>query len=112
VRDIAETLAFYRRLGFTVTGAHPKESAATWAEVHRNGVSLMFHTEPPHGTPTSPVFSGTFYFRPQSVAALADEFRGVVEFAWGPDVMDYGTFEFGVQDPNGYYLAFAEPAPP
>jgi hypothetical protein len=25
-------------------------------------------------------------------------------------VMDYGKREFGVQDPNGYYLAFTEPA--
>jgi hypothetical protein len=24
--------------------------------------------------------------------------------------MDYGMREFGIRDPNGYYLAFTEPA--
>jgi hypothetical protein len=46
---------------------------------------------------------------PTAVAALAEELRGRVEFAWGPEVMDYGMYEFGIQDPDGYYLAFTEP---
>jgi hypothetical protein len=41
---------------------------------------------------------------------LAEELHGKVAFAWGPEVMDYGMREFAVQDPNGYYLAFTEPA--
>ena len=41
---------------------------------------------------------------------LDEEFRGKVDFAWGPEVMDYGMREFAVQDPNGYFIAFAEPA--
>jgi hypothetical protein len=41
---------------------------------------------------------------------LAEEFRGKIEFARGPEAMEYGMREFGVQDPNGYYLAFTEPA--
>ena len=50
------------------------------------------------------------YFYPEDVVALADELRGKVQFAWGPEVMEYGMREFGIQDPNGYYLAFTEPA--
>ncbi len=110
VRDMAETLAFYRKLGFEVVGCHPDEKDPTWAEVARDGVALQFHTEPPHGTPAAPICSGTFYFFPESVGALADELSGAVAFAWGPEVMEYGMREFGVQDPNGYYLAFTEPA--
>ena len=106
---MAETLEFYRRLGFKLTGCHPI-GKPTWAEVCRDSVTLQFHTEPPHGTPTMPVFSGTLYVFPESVTALADEYRGKVEFAWGPEVMDYGMREFAVQDPNGYFLAFSEPA--
>ena len=45
-----------------------------------------------------------------SVVALAEEWSGKVEFAWGPEVMEYGMREFGIKDPNGYYLAFTEPA--
>ena len=110
VRDMRETVAFYQKLGFSVTGCYPDSNTATWAEVRRDSVVLQFHTEPPHGTPPQPVCSGTFYVFPESVQALADELRGQIEFAWGPEVMDYGMREFGVQDPNGYFMAFTEPA--
>lgn len=109
VRDMGETLAFYQKLGFRVTGYSPDRAQPTWAEVRRDAVVLWFYVEPPHGTPATPVFSGTLYFFPESVEALAEEFRGQVPFAWGPEVMDYGSLEFGIQDPNGYYLAFSEP---
>ncbi|HET9217825.1 MAG TPA: bleomycin resistance family protein, partial [Terriglobia bacterium] len=57
----------------------------------------------------TPVCSGTFYIDPESVLRLAEELRGRVDFAWGPEVMDYGMREFAVQDPNGYFIAFTEP---
>jgi hypothetical protein len=110
VRDMRETLAFYRTLGFTLTGCYPDPSAPSWAEVSRDSVVLQFHTEPPHGTLPQPVCSGTFYIFPESVTRLAEEFRGKVSFAWGPEIMDYGMREFGVQDPNGYFIAFTEAA--
>src|SRR5215475_14596073 len=84
VRDMEETLAFYRKLGFRLIGCHPP-GMPTWAEVSRDSVTFQFHTEPPHGTPASPVCSGTFYVFPENVTALAEEFRGKVEFAWGPE---------------------------
>lgn len=108
--DMSNTLAFFQKLGFEVTGAAPDPDAPTWAEVRRDGIVLQFHTEPPVGTAPIPIFSGTFYLFPDSVAALAEEFKDLVEFAWEPEVMSYGLFEFGIQDPNGYYFAFAEPA--
>lgn len=110
VKDMSESLAFYRKFGFEVTGCHPDQERPTWAEVNRDGVVLQFHTDPPHGTPREPICTGTFYFYPEDVRALAAEFCENVNFAWGPEVMDYGMREFGVRDPNGYYLAFTEPA--
>lgn len=109
-RDIGETRAFYETLGFELSGAHPDERNATWVELKRDGVTLQFHGEPPGGTPSKPICSGTFYLFPQSVDALAEEFRGKVEFLWGPETMSYGMREFGIKDPNGYVIAFAEPA--
>lgn len=110
VRDMRETIAFYEVLGFGLAGCYPDETNPVWAEVRRDGVTFQFHTDPPHGTPASPVCSGTFYMFPESVEGLARELDGKVELAWGPEVMEYGMNEFGVQDPNGYYLAFTEPA--
>lgn len=107
--DMSRTLAFYELLGFHVTGSYPEDGDSTWAEIRRDGIVLQFHTEPPVGTHPSPVCSGTFYMFLGPVRALAEELRGRVEFAWGPEVMGYGLLELGVRDPDGYYLAFAEP---
>ena len=109
VRDMEETLAFYRLIGFHVAGTHPDREAPTWAEVKRNEVALQFYVESPEGTPEEPVLSGTLYLYPEDVLALADELRDKVDFAWGPQVMDYGMRELAVRDPNGYVLAFTEP---
>jgi hypothetical protein len=110
VGDMRGPLAFYHELGFVLTGCYPDQSTPTWAEVKRDSVVLQFHTAPPHGTPPAPVCSGTFYIYPESVSALAEELWCRVEFAWGPEVMGYGMREFAVQDPNGYFIAFTEPA--
>jgi catechol 2,3-dioxygenase-like lactoylglutathione lyase family enzyme len=109
--DMRRTLEFYvEKLGFTQTAFYPIESDPEWTEVRRDDVAIHFYTEAPHATKYSPVCSGTFYFYPAGVEALAAEFRGKVTFVWGPHVTDAGMREFGLRDPNGYYLAFTEPA--
>ncbi len=110
VYDMGETLAFYRKLGFEVTGCDGAETSSTWAEVSRGQITFEFYSEPPRGTPATPICGGTFYVFTNGVDALALEFRDKVEFEWGPETMDYGMKEFAVQDPNGYLIAFSEPA--
>ena len=109
VRDLEATLIFYGRLGFARTGVFPDDDAPIWAEVTRDGIALQFYTDPPQGTPADPVLSGALYLYPSDVRALADEFKEITPFAWGPEVMEYGMREFAIQDPDGYYLAFTEP---
>lgn len=110
-KDLDETVKFYRVLGFSVTGRYPEAGPPTWVEATRGDAVLQFYADPPQGTPESPMCSGTFYLGVSDVAALATQLRseGVV-LEWGPEVMDYGQLEFGVRDPNGYLLAFSEPA--
>lgn len=108
--DLTKTTAFYETLGFARTGRWPEDGLPTWIELARDGIVLQFHSEPPAGTPGAPIMSGTLYLYPDDVAALAAEFSGKVELAWGPEEMPYGMHEFGIRDPNGYYLAFTEPA--
>lgn len=108
VSNMAETLDFYGRLGFRLSGIHPNAESPTWAQVSRDKVVFQFYTEPPQGTPSSPTCSGTLYIYPEDVIALAKELEGKVTFAWGPEVMPYGMREFAVQDPNGYFVAFTE----
>ena len=106
--NIAETLSFYESLGFHVTACHPERASATWAEVARGSAILQFHTDAPVNTPGEPAMSGTIYIRTTNLDALAAELRETVSFAWGPEMMGYGAREFGIQDPNGYFLAFSE----
>lgn len=54
--------------------------------------------------------SGVIYFFTDALDELATSCRGRVVIEWGPEVMDYGMREFGIRDPNGYFLAFTEPA--
>ncbi len=110
VRDVRETLAFYGRIGFEATGWYPNPETPTWAEVRRGPLVLELYAEPPVGTPKAPIFSGTLYVRADGVDALAAELADEVELAWGPELMDYGRREFAVRDPNGYLIAFTEPA--
>ncbi len=109
VSNLEETLAFYARLGFEVTGRQATEGGQ-WAEVRRDEVVLQFFTDPPEGIETTPVLSGTLYFYPESVDDLATEWEEIVAFAWGPETMPYGMREFAIEDPDGYFLAFSETA--
>lgn len=112
-RDLAATLAFYRKLGFRLTGQSQDAEPPTWAEVRRGAAILQFYSDAPEGTPNTPALSGTLYFFPSSVDELATEIRAAgVAFEWGPEIMDYGMKEFAVRDPNGYLIAFTEPALP
>jgi hypothetical protein len=42
------------------------------------------------------------------VARLYQQLEGRVEVVWPIDKTEYGTLEFGIKDPDGYTLAFAE----
>lgn len=111
VTNMPESLSFYLDvLGFSQTGYYPIESNPEWTEVRRDEATLHLFTDAPHGTPDAPALSGVIYFHPESVEALADELRDKVPFEWGPEVTENGMREFGIRDPNGYLLAFTEPA--
>lgn len=109
--DMRATLEFYlERLGFVQTGYYPIESDPIRTEVRRDGVAIILITEVVHSPGETPAFTGMLYIFPESVDRLADELRGKVPFAWGPEDTEFGTREFAIRDPNGYLLVFAEPA--
>jgi len=110
VSELRTTLAFYEGLGFTLSRAHPDRAAPVWAELRRGPIVLQFHCEPSRGAPRRPACSGTLYVETDGVEALAEELADRVPFEWGPQVMPYGRRELAVRDPDGYLLAFTEPA--
>lgn len=110
-RDMKATLVFYRRLGFRLAGREPETGTPRWVELRGHGAVLHFFTEPWERA-EAPHCTGTFYFFPPNWENLAQRVAREFELAWGPENMPYGWREFGLRDPNGYWLAFAEVSPP
>jgi catechol 2,3-dioxygenase-like lactoylglutathione lyase family enzyme len=111
VSDMRRALDFYiELLGFTQTGYYPIESNPIRTEVRRDGVAIILYTEAAHGNDNRPAFSGALYVFPADVRRLAEELRGKVSFAWGPEETEFGTREFAIRDPDGYTIIFAEPS--
>jgi hypothetical protein len=107
--DMAATIAWYERAGFEITGRFPDVGEPTWLEVARDDVVLQFlGGETPWAEP--PTLTGTIYLYPESVRAVHEQIRGEIDAAWGPEVREWGMLELGLQDPNGYFLTFTEPA--
>jgi uncharacterized glyoxalase superfamily protein PhnB len=52
--------------------------------------------------------TGSLYFGGSGVAALYEQVNGRATKVWPLSDMEYGTKEFGIRDPDGYVLAFAE----
>ncbi len=106
VRNLAETIAFYGQLGFEVRAALPCGAEPCWCELVRDGLRLHFHVMNLRGQSATPALSGTLYVSVNDVNALAEEWRSLVSFIWGPAVMPYGWREFAIRDPNGYTIGF------
>jgi catechol 2,3-dioxygenase-like lactoylglutathione lyase family enzyme len=106
--DVSATIEWYTQVGFRLRGRFPEEEP-TWCELARDGVVLQFlGGETPW--PGPPSFTGTIYLYPESVSQVYEAIKDHVTPAWGPEVREWGARELGLQDPNGYFLTFTEPA--
>ena len=108
--DIGRTIAWYEQVGFELRSVFPESGEPTWCEVARDGVVLQFlgGETPWEG---EPAFTGTLYVHPESVDAVHEQNRGHnIEPAWGPEEREWGARELGLQDPDGYFITFTEPA--
>jgi catechol 2,3-dioxygenase-like lactoylglutathione lyase family enzyme len=109
VTDMRRSLEFYlETLGFTQTGYYPIESEPIRTEVRRDDIAIILYTEPVHARAETPSFSGALYIFPEAIDRVADELRGKVPFAWGPEDTEFDIREFAIRDPDGYTIVFAE----
>jgi hypothetical protein len=107
--DVAGTIEWYRRVGFRGSRHLPGYGSADVVRGVAGRVVLQFlGGETPW--PGPPNFTGTLYFYPESVGAVYDQIKDHTTPAWGPEVREWGARELGLQDPNGYFLTFTEPA--
>jgi catechol 2,3-dioxygenase-like lactoylglutathione lyase family enzyme len=107
VTDMDVSIGFYTGvLGFEVTWRKPADGGGENCLLSWGMTELMLSTGSHLGG--APAMTGTLYFGGSGVAALYEQVTGNVQVVWPLSDMEYGTREFGIRDPDGYVLAFAE----
>ncbi len=100
--NIDETRQFYRSvLGFNVT-----DTAEGTLTAEKNGGKLIFTAQ--DLWKSKPVCSGTIYFIINDVDAFFITVKKKTAVTWPLQDMPYGSREFGINDCNGYCLAFQQ----
>ncbi len=100
-RSLTETRAYYKDvLGFSVA-----DTAGKTLTAEKEGGKLIFVDQDFLGTPA---LSATIYFTLADADAYFGQIKDKVDIAWPLQNMPYGSREFGINDCNGYCLAFQQ----
>jgi ankyrin repeat protein/uncharacterized glyoxalase superfamily protein PhnB len=124
VPDVDATVAWYQSIGFELVGSYGDSGKTNWASVRFGAASLMFV---PAGGRRQPVSGLSVWMNTSKLDDLyaylkrlqLDRARAMLtgNSTTGPEVrfaVDlytafYGQREFGIVDPNGVHLMFAQP---
>jgi catechol 2,3-dioxygenase-like lactoylglutathione lyase family enzyme len=107
VSEMNRSVQFYTGIfGFAVVWRKQGDGGGEGCLLQWGSAELLLSTGSHLGE--SPKFTGTLYFNGEGVAELFESVRYRVSLVWPLSDMEYGTREFGVHDPDGYVLAFAQ----
>jgi hypothetical protein len=110
VTDLQRSVAFSTQvLGFDVCWQAANDGGGENCMLEAGATNLLLSTGSQLGD-QPPQFTGSLYFQTPGVGDFFERVRDMVEVVWPLEVMDYGQLEFGIRDPDGYVLAFAEAA--
>ena len=115
VKDIGQTIDFYKQLGFTVTMTVPEQGDPVFALLTCGNVTFMFQSfeslgdELPH---ISRKDGGSLllYIQTKEIRKFHDQIKDKVQVIKELEKTFYGATEFSILDINGYILTFAEHA--
>jgi uncharacterized glyoxalase superfamily protein PhnB len=113
VRDIKQTIDFYKMLGFELITTVPDHGDPIFALMRSGGVTLMFQTFASIES-TLPVVkrqdggSLLLYIKVKKIRVLYEELKDKVPVLHGLEKTFYGATEFSIKDINNYMLTFAE----
>lgn len=120
VSDVERSLAFYRDvLGFSVTATVPEQAPFAFAWMQRDGVSVFLNSHESieeHAQLASRAIGGTATL---FITIDADDVKSGIDGVFAavsrrarvmmqPKDQFYGMREFGIEDPDGYVIFFAQ----
>ncbi len=113
VKNINETIDFYKQLGFSVITTVPEEGEFVWVMMKNEQVTFMFQTFHSLGEELPQIQrtdggSLLFYIRLNNIRTFYNNLQNKVRFLTGIEKTFYGATEFSILDNNGYVLTFAE----
>ncbi|HKL07854.1 MAG TPA: VOC family protein [Bacteroidales bacterium] len=113
VKDIGETINFYKTLGFKVAMTVPEEGDFVWVMMTCGEVSFMFQTIESLGSELPEISrlnggSLLLYIQIKEIKKFHDKVKDNVKIIKGLEKTFYGATEFSILDNNGYILTFAE----
>ena len=113
VKDINETIDFYKQLGFNVVTTVPEQGDIFLAMMTCGNVIFMFQTFESLGEELPMISrqnggSLLFYIKTTEIRKFFDKVKDNVKVVKGLEKTFYGATEFSIEDNNGYLLTFAE----
>ena len=113
VRDIKETIEYYKHLEFEVVMTVPEEGDPVWAMMSCGNVSFMFQSFESLGSELPEISrqdggSLLLYIQIKEIRQYHDRIMDKVNVIKGLEKTFYGATEFAIRDLNGYILTFAE----
>jgi uncharacterized glyoxalase superfamily protein PhnB len=114
VNNMAETIAFYKTLGFQTTMSVPETGDDfVWVMMVNGSVTFMFQTfqsladDLPEISRTSGA-SQLLYINLKNIKDYFEEIKDKVKVLKGLETTFYGATEFSIKDNNNYVLTFAQ----
>jgi uncharacterized glyoxalase superfamily protein PhnB len=113
VKDIRETIEFYKILGFNAIASVPEEGDPLWAMMSSGNITFMFQTFESLGDELPQISrqkggSLLLYIQTSGIRDFFDQIKDSVFVVKGLEKTFYGATEFSIEDNNGYILTFAE----
>ncbi len=112
VKDINQTITFYRKLGFNVVMTVPETGNFVWVMMTCGNVSMMFQTFESLGDDLPDISrkdggSLLLYIKVKDIRTMFTRIKEQVTVVRGLEKTFYGATEFSIRDINGYILTFA-----
>lgn len=113
VKDIDETIKFYKVIGFEKVMTVPEEGDFVWAMMTCGNVNFMFQTFDSLGNELPSISrekggSLLLYIQIKEIRKYYNKIRDKVEVIKDLEKTFYGATEFSIIDNNGFVLTFAE----